>query len=152
MAKVTVKELYRNYEAFINQEIELSGWVKKIRDQKKFAFIELNDGSFFNGVQIVCDEKLENFVEMTRLSISSTITVVGTVVLSQGGGQKFEIQAKKIDLIQKAHLDYPLQNKRHTFEYLRTIAHLRPRTNTFSAVFRVRPMFLRLQVVQGCTN
>jgi asparaginyl-tRNA synthetase len=138
MKKTTVKELYRNYESFIGEEVEILGWVKKIRDQKKFAFIELNDGSFFNGVQIVLEEKLENFEELTHLSISSTIRAVGTVVLSEGGGQKFEIKGSKVEVIQKAHLDYPLQNKRHTFEYLRTIAHLRPRTNTFSAVFRVR--------------
>ncbi|MGL4634183.1 MAG: asparagine--tRNA ligase, partial [Cetobacterium sp.] len=103
-----------------------------------FGFIELNDGSFFKGVQIVFDTNLPNFDEISRLSISSSIIVKGIVVKSQGAGQNFEIQAKEIEIFQKADLDYPLQNKRHSFEFLRTIAHLRPRTNTFSAVFRVR--------------
>ncbi len=138
MEKTTVKELFRNWENFIGKEVEISGWVKKLRDQKKFGFIELNDGSFFNGVQVVFNETMENFQEIAHLSISSSIRVVGQVVESTGAGQKFEIIAKNIEIYQKAHLDYPLQNKRHSFEYLRTITHLRPRTNTFSAVFRVR--------------
>lgn len=138
MRKVTVKELYRNWESLLGQEVELSGWVKKLRDQKSFGFIELNDGSFFNGVQVVFDDKMENFDEVARLSIISTIRVVGKVVVSEGSGQNFEVKAETVEVIQKADLDYPLQNKRHTFEYLRTMAHLRPRTNTFNAVFRVR--------------
>ncbi|MGL5545322.1 MAG: asparagine--tRNA ligase, partial [Cetobacterium sp.] len=103
-----------------------------------FGFIEINDGSFFKGVQIVFDTNLANFDEVSRLSISSSIIVKGILVASQGAGQNFEIQAKEIEIFQKADLEYPLQNKRHSFEFLRTIAHLRPRTNTFSAVFRVR--------------
>lgn len=136
--KAVVKSLYRETEKYLNKEVELSGWVRKIRSQKNFGFIELNDGSFFKGVQIVFDTNLENFDEISRLSISSSIIVKGTVVESQGGGQTFEIQAANVEIFQKADLDYPLQNKRQSFEYLRTIAHLRPRTNTFSAVFRVR--------------
>ena len=136
--KVTVKEIFRKGESFLNQEVEVFGWVRKIRDQKKFGFIELNDGSFFKGVQVVFEEDLKNFEEMSRLSISSTIKVKGILVESKGSGQAHEILAKDIEVFQKADLDYPLQNKRHTFEYLRTIAHLRPRTNAFSAVFRVR--------------
>ncbi|MGL4402582.1 MAG: asparagine--tRNA ligase [Fusobacteriaceae bacterium] len=138
MRKVTVKELYRNWESLLGQEVEFSGWVKKLRDQKSFGFIELNDGSFFNGVQVVFNSEMENFEEIARLSIISTIRVVGKVVVSEGSGQKFEVVAEIVEVIQKADLDYPLQNKRHTFEYLRTMAHLRPRTNTFNAVFRVR--------------
>ena len=138
MRKVTVKELYRNWESLLGQEVELSGWVKKLRDQKSFGFIELNDGSFFNGIQVVFNNEMENFEEVARLSIISTIRVVGKVVVSEGSGQKFEVMAETVEVIQKADLDYPLQNKRHTFEYLRTMAHLRPRTNTFNAVFRVR--------------
>ncbi|MGL4534511.1 MAG: asparagine--tRNA ligase [Fusobacteriaceae bacterium] len=138
MKNVTVKELYSNFEKYLGEEVVLSGWVKKIRDQKQFGFIELNDGSFFNGVQVVFESSLENFEEISHLSISSTVKVIGKVIKSQGAGQKFEITATTVEVYQKAHLDYPLQNKRHTFEYLRTIAHLRPRTNTFSAVFRVR--------------
>ncbi|MGL6098072.1 MAG: asparagine--tRNA ligase [Fusobacteriaceae bacterium] len=138
MRKVTVKELYRNCDSLLGQQVELSGWVKKLRDQKSFGFIELNDGSFFNGVQVVFGNEMENFDEIARLSIISTIKVIGKVVASEGSGQKFEVKAETIEIIQKADLDYPLQNKRHTFEYLRTVAHLRPRTNTFNAVFRVR--------------
>ncbi|PID67266.1 MAG: asparagine--tRNA ligase [Fusobacteriales bacterium] len=136
--KISVKEIFREQEKFLEQEVELFGWVKKIRDQKKFGFIELNDGSFFKGLQIVFEDNLENFDDISRLSISSTIKVKGKLVKSEGKGQDLEVKAKNIEIYQKADLAYPLQNKRHSFEYLRTIAHLRPRTNTFSAVFRVR--------------
>lgn len=138
MKKVTVKSLYREREKYLDQEVIINGWVKKIRDQKNFGFIEVNDGSFFKGVQVVFDTRLSNFEEISRLSIISSIEVKGKLVKSQGAGQAFEIMAEEINVFQKADLEYPLQNKRHTFEYLRTKAHLRPRTNTFSAVFRVR--------------
>lgn len=138
MEKALVKSLYRNTEDFIGKEVTLSGWLKKIRAQKNFGFIELNDGSFFKGVQVVFDTNLENFEEISKASISSSLIVKGRVVESQGKGQTFEIQATDVEIYQKADLAYPLQNKRHTFEYLREIAHLRPRTNTFNAVFRVR--------------
>lgn len=138
MKKVTVKSLYRETEKYLDQEVIINGWVKKIRDQKNFGFIEVNDGSFFKGVQVVFDTRLSNFEEISRLSIISSIEVKGKLVKSQGAGQAFEIMAEEINIFQKADLEYPLQNKRHTFEYLRTKAHLRPRTNTFSAVFRVR--------------
>lgn len=138
MEKVTVKSLYRETEKYLDQEVVVTGWVKKIRDQKNFGFIEVNDGSFFKGVQVVFDTRLSNFEEVSRLSIISSIEVKGKLVKSQGAGQAFEIMAEEINIFQKADLEYPLQNKRHTFEYLRTKAHLRPRTNTFSAVFRVR--------------
>lgn len=133
-----VRDIFRDGQKYVNKEVELFGWVRKIRDQKKFGFIELNDGSFFKGVQVVFEENLENFDEVSRLSIASTIKVKGVLVESQGAGQALEVKATSIEIFQKADLDYPLQNKRHTFEYLRTIAHLRPRTNAFSAVFRVR--------------
>ncbi|MDD7391688.1 MAG: asparagine--tRNA ligase [Fusobacterium gastrosuis] len=133
-----VRDIFRDGQKYVNKEVELFGWVRKIRDQKKFGFIELNDGSFFKGVQVVFEENLENFDEISRLSIASTIKVKGVLVESQGAGQALEVKATSIEIFQKADLDYPLQNKRHTFEYLRTIAHLRPRTNAFSAVFRVR--------------
>lgn len=136
--KVTVRELYRKEKELLGKEIEISGWVRKLRDQKNFGFIEVNDGSFFKGIQVVYGAELENFEEISHLSISSSIRVCGVFKESEGKGQSSEIVATKIDVIQKASLDYPLQNKRQTFEYLRDIAHLRPRTNTFSAVFRVR--------------
>lgn len=138
MEKLTVKSLFRETEKYLDQEVVITGWVKKIRDQKNFGFIEVNDGSFFKGVQVVFDTRLSNFEEISRLSIISSIEVKGKLVKSQGAGQAFEIIADEINVFQKADLSYPLQNKRHTFEYLRTKAHLRPRTNTFAAVFRVR--------------
>lgn len=138
MEKALVKQLYRQTSQFIDKQIQMSGWVRKIRDQKNFGFIELNDGSFFKGVQVVFDTTLSNFEDVAKLSISSSIVVEGKLVRSQGAGQEFELMATKVEVIQKADLEYPLQNKRHSFEFLREIAHLRPRTNTFSAVFRVR--------------
>lgn len=134
----TVRALYRETKDFIGKEVSISGWVRKIRDQKNFGFIELNDGTFFKGVQVVFDNKLSNFEEVARLSLSSSIEVIGKVIESPGAAQPFEILAQDIQVVQKADLSYPLQNKRMSFEYLRSIAHLRPRTNTFSAVFRVR--------------
>ncbi len=138
MEKALVKSLFRNTSDFIGKEVEISGWLKKIRSQKNFGFIELNDGSFFKGVQVVFDTELSNFEEVSKASISSSLIVHGKVVESQGKGQDFEVQATKVEIYQKADLSYPLQNKRHSFEFLRDMAHLRPRTNTFSAVFRVR--------------
>lgn len=138
METTLVKSLYRDTAKHIEKEVFMSGWVRKIRDQKKFGFIELNDGTFFKGVQIVFDENLPNFEEVAKLSIASSVYVTGKVVKSQGAGQTFEVIASKIEICQKADLEYPLQNKRHSMEFLREIAHLRPRTNTFSAVFRVR--------------
>ncbi len=138
METTLVKSLFRETDKFIGKEVQLSGWVRKIRDQKNFGFIELNDGTFFKGVQVVFDTNLSNFEDVAKLSIASSIYVTGKVVQSQGAGQTFEVVASKIDIYQKADLEYPLQNKRHSFEFLREIAHLRARTNTFSAVFRVR--------------
>ena len=138
MEKVLVKSLYRKTEDFIGKEVILSGWLKKIRAQKNFGFIELNDGSFFKGVQVVFDTNLPNFEEISKASISSSLIIKGKIVASQGKGQTFEVLATEAEIYQKADLSYPLQNKRHSFEFLRDIAHLRPRTNTFSAVFRVR--------------
>lgn len=133
-----VKDLFKKSNDFIEKEVYISGWVKKIRSQKNFGFIELNDGTYFKGIQVVFDNNLNNFEEISHLSIISSIIVKGKLVKSEGSGQEVEIKATSIEIYQKADLDYPLQNKRHTFEYLRTIAHLRPRTNTFAAVFRVR--------------
>ena len=133
-----LRELQKNTSKYLEQEVTLNGWVKKIRSQKNFGFIELNDGTFFYGIQIVFGEELENFAEISKLTISSSVKVTGVVVKSQGAGQDYEIKATRISVYQKANSDYPLQNKRHSFEFLRTIAHLRPRTNAFFATFRVR--------------
>jgi len=133
-----LRELQKNTKEYLGKEIEINGWVKKIRSQKNFGFIELNDGTFFTGIQVVFDEELENFEEISKLTISTSVKVTGIVVESLGKGQDYEIKATKISVYQKADSDYPLQNKRHSFEFLRTIAHLRPRTNAFFATFRVR--------------
>jgi len=138
MEMTTVKSIFRNKETYMDKEVKLGAWVRKIRSQKNFGFLEINDGSFFNGIQVVFDNSLANFDEISRLSIASSVIVEGTLVKSEGAGQEFEVKASKIEICQKADLDYPLQNKRHSFEFLRTKSHLRPRTNTFSAVFRVR--------------
>ena len=140
MIKATIKEFYRETERFIDKEITISAWVRTVRDSKKFAFLEVNDGSFFKNIQVVVDESLENFKEITKFAISSAITVEGKLVKTPNAKQPFEIKASKVVLEADSESDYPLQKKRHTFEYLRTIAHLRPRSNTFSAVFRVRSL------------
>ena len=141
MKKLVIKDLYKNTNEYKDKEITLEGWVRTIRDSKTFGFIELNDGSFFKNVQIVFSDKLENFAEIAKLSISSSIKVTGTFVITENAKQPFEIQASNIEILNLCDLEYPLQKKRHSFEYLRTIAHLRPRTNTFNAVFRVRSVF-----------
>ncbi|NLT96152.1 MAG: asparagine--tRNA ligase [Clostridia bacterium] len=140
MLKTNIKEIYRETDRFMNQKIVVSGWVRTIRSSKAFGFIELNDGTFFKNLQIVFEDKLKNFQEIAKLNISSALTVEGTLVESPGSNQAFELKAEKIIIEGTSTPDYPLQKKRHTFEYLRTIAHLRPRTNTFSAVFRVRSL------------
>ena len=141
MKKLVIKDLYKNTNEYKDKEITLEGWVRTIRDSKTFGFIELNDGSFFKNVQIVFSNKLDNFAEIAKLSISSSIKVTGTFVITENAKQPFEIQATKIEILNLCDLEYPLQKKRHSFEYLRTISHLRPRTNTFNAVFRVRSVF-----------
>ena len=141
MKNVLVKELYRNTNEFSNKSVTLQGWVRTVRDSKTFGFIELNDGSFFKNVQIVFNDTLNNFSDICKLTISSAISVTGKLVITENAKQPFEIQAESIDILSNSDSSYPLQKKRHSFEYLRTIAHLRPRTNTFSAVFRVRSVF-----------
>ena len=138
MEKLVIKDLYRNTEQYINQQITLEGWVRTVRDSKNFGFIEINDGSFFKNVQIVFSDKLNNFNEICKLTISSSIKVNGILVKTENAKQPFEIQATNIETESLSDSTYPLQKKKHSFEYLRTIAHLRPRANTFNAVFRVR--------------
>ena len=135
---LTVKELYRQKEEYIGKTVKVAGWIRTSRLSKNFGFIELNDGSFFKNMQIVLDEKLENFKEIGKLPISSSILVEGKLVSTEGAKQPVEIHATKIVVEGESDNSYPLQKKRHTVEYLRTIAHLRPRSNMFSAVFRVR--------------
>lgn len=137
MKHLEVKKIYREYQEFIGQTILVKWWIRSVRDSKTFGFIELNDGSFMKNIQVVFENGLENFDDICKFTTGSSIEVEWELVASQGR-QDFEIKATKVILIGKAHEDFPLQKKRHSFEYLRTIAHLRPRTNTFSAVFRVR--------------
>ncbi len=141
MKSVLVKDLYRHTEDFSDKKVTLQGWVRTVRDSKTFGFIELNDGSFFKNVQIVFNDTLDNFEDICKMTISSSIEVTGTLVVTENAKQPFEIQAEKVNILSNSDSSYPLQKKRHSFEYLRTIAHLRPRTNTFSAVFRVRSSF-----------
>ena len=138
MKKVTIKDLYRNTENYIDKTVEVAGWVRTVRDSKAFGFIELNDGSFFNNLQIVFNDKLANFEEVRKLTISSSIIVNGKVVKTENAKQPFEIHADSVEIFNLADADYPLQKKRHSFEYMREIPHLRPRANTFYATFRLR--------------
>ncbi len=135
-----VKTIFADYKAFLNKDIKLGGWVRSIRDQKTFGFIALNDGTFFNNIQVVFDKELENFSEVSALPIGSSVIVTGKVQESPGEKQAFEVKANTIEIVGTADADFPIQKKRHSFEFLRTIAHLRPRTNTYTAVFRVRSL------------
>ena len=138
MTKTTVKDLFKNLGAYTNNEVNLAGWVRTRRDSKTFGFIELNDGSFFKNVQIVYDNTLNNFDEVNKLSISSSIRVTGTLVETPDAKQPFEVKATKIEIECLSPNDYPLQKKGHTVEFMREQAYLRPRANLFNAVFRVR--------------
>ncbi|WP_407947645.1 asparagine--tRNA ligase [Paradesulfitobacterium ferrireducens] len=135
-----MKDIFREKEKFLGRPLRLEGWVRTVRDLKAFGFIELNDGTFFNSLQVVFDENLANFKEIAKLTLSSAIAVEGILAESPGEKQPFELKAEKIEVLSLCPTDYPLQKKRHSFEYLRTIAHLRPRTNTYAAVFRLRSL------------
>ncbi|MCX7772263.1 MAG: OB-fold nucleic acid binding domain-containing protein, partial [Clostridia bacterium] len=138
MERIEIRKLNAAYRELSNQEVYVCGWVRTIRDTKTFGFIEINDGSFFKNLQVVFDDTLSNFQEIARLNVGSSIRVKGIVVETPQAKQPFEIKAVAVEVEGTSLPEYPLQKKRHTFEYLRTIAHLRPRTNTFSAVFKVR--------------
>lgn len=135
-----IRELYRNQEAYIDQEVTVGGWVRSIRDSKTFGFIVVNDGTFFEPLQIVYGDTLANFEAISKLNVGSAIVAKGKIVATPQAKQAFEMQAAEILVEGASTADYPLQKKRHSFEYLRTISHLRPRTNTFQAVFRVRSL------------
>ena len=138
MKKITVKDLYKSSKEFAEKEITIEGWVKTVRDSKTFGFIELNDGTFFKNIQIVFNDNLSNFAQICKLTVSSTIKATGKFILTENAKQPFELQATEIEIESLSDNTYPLQKKKHSFEYLRTISHLRPRANTFNAVFRVR--------------
>ena len=140
MELVTVRELYKSREQYLDKEVTVGGWVRSIRDSKTFGFIVVNDGSFFETLQVVYHDTMDNFAEISKLNVGAAIIVKGTLVATPQAKQPFEIQAAEVCIEGASAPDYPLQKKRHSFEYVRTIAHLRPRTNTFQAVFRVRSL------------
>jgi len=140
MDLVTVRELYKNPQAYLDKEISAGGWIRSVRDSKTFGFIVVSDGSYFETLQIVYHDTLENFAEICKLNVGAAIIIKGTLVATPQAKQPFEIQASEVSVEGPSAPDYPLQKKRHTLEYLRTITHLRPRTNTFQAVFRVRSL------------
>ena len=140
MELVTVRELFKNREQYLDKKVTVGGWIRSIRDSKTFGFIVVNDGSYFEPLQVVYHDKMENFDEISRQNVGAAIIVTGTLVATPQAKQPFEIQADEVTVEGASAPDYPLQKKRHSFEYLRTISHLRPRTNTFQAVFRVRSM------------
>jgi asparaginyl-tRNA synthetase len=137
--KISVQKLYDKPQDFDNKNVTVEGWVRTIRSSKDFGFIELNDGTCFKNIQIVFESSvIENYSDVEKLPIASSISVTGSFVLTPNAKQSFEIKAQEINICGVSSPDYPLQKKRHSFEYLRTVAHLRPRTNTFYAVFKVR--------------
>ena len=140
MELTNIRELYREKEKFIGKEVQIGGWLRNIRDSKTFGFLVVNDGTFFEPLQVVYSDKLDNFAEISKLNVGAAVIVKGTLVETSNAKQPFEIQADVIEIEGVSSPEYPLQPKRHTFEYLRTISHLRPRTNTFEAVFRVRSL------------
>jgi len=135
-----IKDIFKNPSQYIELPINVCGWVRTVRDNKSFGFIDLNDGSFFKNLQVVFDNNLDNFEDVCKLNVGSSLIIDGILVESPGAKQPFELKASSIKIESAAPNDYPLQKKRHSFEYLRTIAHLRPRTNTFLAVFKIRSL------------
>ena len=140
MKLTTVKEIYKNREEYLNKEVSVGGWVRSVRGSKAFGFIVLHDGTFFETLQVVYHDNMPNFAEISKLNVGAAIIVKGTLVPTPEAKQPFEIQAEEVQVEGASAPDYPLQKKRHTLEYLRTMTHLRPRTNTFQAVFRVRSL------------
>ena len=140
MKLTTIREIYKNREVYLDKEVTVGGWVRSVRDSKTFGFIVLHDGSYFETLQIVYHDEMENFAEISKMKVGAAIIEKGTLVATPQAKQPFEIQAAEITVEGVSAPDYPLQKKRHSMEYLRTISHLRPRTNTFQAVFRVRSL------------
>lgn len=140
MDLITVRQIYKDKESYLNKTVTVGGWVRSLRDSKAFGFIVLSDGTYFETLQVVYHDTMENFAEISKLNVGAALIVKGSLVPTPEAKQPFEIQAEEIMVEGPSAPDYPLQKKRHSFEYLRTISHLRPRTNTFQAVFRVRSM------------
>ncbi len=140
MELTDIKQIYRDRDSFIGKEVTVGGWVRSNRDSKTFGFIVLNDGTYFETLQVVYSDAMANFAELAKLNVGSAVVVTGTIVATPEAKQPFEMQAKEAYVEGVSSADYPLQKKRHSFEFLRTIPHLRARTNTFQAVFRVRSL------------
>ena len=140
MELTNIREIFRNKDKFADKEVTIGGWVRSNRNSKNFGFIVVNDGTFFEPIQVVYGNGLDNYDEVGKINVGAAIIVRGTLVFTPDAKQPFEIQAAEVTVEGASTPDYPLQKKRHTFEYLRTISHLRPRTNTFEAVFRVRSL------------
>lgn len=140
MKLVTVRELYRNPSEYVEKTVQIGGWVRNLRDSKTFGFLVINDGTSFQTLQVVFDEKLDNFQDICKLNVGAAVIVEGKLVATPKAKQPFEIQAEQVTVEGASTPEYPIQPKRHSFEYLRTMTHLRPRTNTFQAVFRVRSL------------
>lgn len=140
MNMTDIRDLYRNKEIYIDQTVTVGGWIRSVRNSKTFGFLVVNDGTFFEPLQIVFDDSLENYAEVSKQNVGAAVIVTGKLVATPGAKQPFEIQADEVAVEGASAPDYPLQKKRHSFEYLRTISHLRARTNTFEAVFRVRSL------------
>ena len=140
MEFTTVRELYHDRASYMGKEITVGGWVRSNRDSKTFGFIVLHAGTFFETLQIVYSDQLENFADICKMNVGAAVIVTGMLVETPNAKQPFEIQASKVELEGASTPDYPMQKKRHSLEYLRTVPHLRPRTNTFQAVFRVRSL------------
>ena len=140
MELITMRELFRNTAKYADQEIEIGGWVRNRRPSKQFGFIMLSDGTYFNPIQVVYNDTIENFQEISKINIGAALIVKGTVVLTPESKQPFEIQARTVIVEGPSTGDFPIQPKRHTMEFLRSVPHLRPRTNMFQAVFRVRSL------------
>ena len=140
MKLTTVKEIYKEREKYLDQEVTVGGWVRSVRDSKTFGFIVLHDGTFFETLQVVYHDTMENFADISKLNVGAAIIVKGTLVATPQAKQPFEIQAAEVTVEGASAPDYPLQKKRHSLEYFSTMTHLRPRTNTFQAVFRVRSL------------
>jgi asparaginyl-tRNA synthetase len=140
MDLIDVRELYRNKDQYIGKQVSVGGWIRSVRDSKTFGFIVLNDGTYFEPLQVVYHDKMANFVEVSKLNVGSAVIIKGELVATPDAKQPFEIQAEEVFIEGTSTADFPLQKKRHTLEYLRTQTHLRARTNTFQAVFRVRSL------------
>lgn len=140
MDLLDIRQLYKSPDSYANCEVTIGGWLRSKRDSKSFGFLVINDGTYFNPLQVVYSDALPNFSDISKLNVGSAVIVRGEIVLTPDAKQPFEMQAKEIQIEGESTPDFPLQKKRHTFEYLRTIPHLRPRTNTFEAVFKVRSL------------